>query len=644
VIAAAPPRPFVRQVAGGVAGAFVLFLVPGLLALRGRRLCFAPALGVCLGGAPLMTLTLLLGFNGFVVLLGWAVALGVAWWWGRGVPVDAEAGEWRVLVLAGALATFVVLDVLPWSAGDRTYHMAEAYDHSKVAMIDSMVREGTPPRNPYISPNGEAIPLVYYFGTQALAAALCEATGIPGWPGSAAITWYAAFAFVTLCAGWAMRWGGAGAGKWAVLACLLAAPEWSLRPAFGPLGPKVIEAPSNDMFGLGTFVDQANWAPHHVMAAVGVVTALWVLVRYAEGELAFPRATAVFAGGLAICAASSTWVAFAVVLAAPCVLVATRGRGAGPALAGAALAALLASPVLAAIASQPAEVPMERFPIGLRVLDASKLAGDSWLLNIPLYWVQFLPVRLGVCYVAGLIALWAGRRSLDGRVALFTVLAGLVMAQFVVSQIRNNDLGWRGLLPAILLLNARAAAWRSNAAPGHARAWWVAGVVLGLVSVIASQSFVARPWKDPHKQAVGRAFAQQPAAWEAVRRHAGPHELVVNNHNSYNAMVWLNGGNVNWALLADRPSAMSGGEHPHASTFRRDPAAMETAFRLIDTLFFASEHAAEAARGIRDTLKAKVLLLDRLDPVWPGEPIERSGAWRLVEETEHWKVYVARDP
>jgi hypothetical protein len=642
VIAVALPSPFLLQVAAGIVCALLLFMAPGVVALRGRRLLFAPAIGVCLFGPVALVLCFVLGLSWPIVVLAWAVSLVGAWWWGRSgdEPAAAPHGR-RVLLLAGLLASFLVLDLLPWEADGRTYYMTELYDHDKVAMIDSMVREGMPPRNPYLSPGGEAIPLAYYHGTHALAACVCELTGVAGWPGSVSMTWYAAFAFVTLCAGWAVRWGGAGAGKWAVLACLLGTLTRPLHGPFGPIGPTSIDF-SNDMFGLGTFAEQANWAPHHILATVGLVTALWALVRYAEDGLDFRRATVLIAGGFAICAASSTWVAFTAVLAAPCVLLATRGRGWRPALAGAALAVVLAWPVLAAIVGRPNEVPLGRSPIGWRVLDVSGLSG--WALDIPLYWVYFLPLRLGVCYVAGLLAMWTGRKRPDVRVALFAVLAALLMAQFVRSQIGNNDLGWRGLLPAILLLNARAAAWRCGARMGFVRAAWAVGVVLGLVAVLATQSFVTRPWNDPARTAVATAFTHQAAAWEAVRRHTQPHELVVSNFNAYNAMVWLHGSNLNWALLSNRPSAMSGGELPHLTTFRRDPAARQRARWLVDSLFYGSDQAEHAARELRDKFKVKALMLDRLDRAWPGHAIDRSGAWRLVESSEHWKVYVAVKP
>jgi hypothetical protein len=639
VIAAAPPSPFLLQVAGGIACALVLFTVPGIVALRGRRLCFAPAVGVCLFGPLALLLTSVWSLSWAVVVLSWVLALAVAWWWGRRPGEDDVRGGKLVLLLAGLVAVIIVLDLFPWRADDRLYFMWEAYDHVKVAMVDGMVREGLPPRNPYYSPDGEAIPLVYYYGTHFLAASVCKLTGIAGWPGDVVVSWYAAFAFITLCAGWAIRWAGAAAGKWAVLACMLGSPEWPLRAALGPVG-YLFQSPGGEAAGIATVSAQAVWAPQHVLAAAAAVLAMWALVRHVADELDGWRTAVVIGGGFAVCASSSAWIAVAVVFAAPGVLIATRGRGWRPVLGGAVAAGVLAAPVLVAVATQPREASIP-FPIGLHLLDASRLAENIELLNVPLYWLEFLPRRLGVCYVVGLLALWAGRRSTDVRMALYVALSCLLMSQFFKSGIQDNDLGWRGLLPAILLLNARAAAWRCNAPHGPARPWWVVGVVFGLAAFLGQQQVAYRPWKHPDKLAVSRAFAQQPAAWEAVRRHTQPDDLVANNPTAYDSMIPFGGNNVNWALLADRPAALSNEIVARVTSFGRDPAPRDEALQLVLRLFHDSAAAEQAARDVRDKLKVKALMLDRLDPVWPGDAIEGSGAWKLVEESEHWKVYVA---
>ena len=74
---------------------------------------------------------------------------------------------------------------------------------------------------------------------------------------------------------------------------------------------------------------------------------------------------------------------------------------------------------------------------------ASRL-GLFWRpLDLPLFYLQFLPLRLGVAFVAGFVFLVMRRRDLEWRMALAAVMGALVVMQFARSAVLNNDLGWR---------------------------------------------------------------------------------------------------------------------------------------------------------------------------------------------------------
>jgi hypothetical protein len=96
----------------------------------------------------------------------------------------------------------------------------------------------------------------------------------------------------------------------------------------------------------------------------------------------------------------------------------------------------------------------------------------------------------------------------------------------LVSTIANNDLGWRAVLPAVLVLTVFAAATLSTRpTPSPTIA---AAIGLFALDLVGGASFI-------HTNATGNpassasAIAQSRALWRAVRRHAAPDQRVGNN-------------------------------------------------------------------------------------------------------------------
>ena len=139
----------------------------------------------------------------------------------------------------------------------------------------------------------------------------------------------------------------------------------------------------------------------------------------------------------------------------------------------------------------------------------------------------------------------------------FALLAGasLVVPWLFASTIANNDLAWRGVLPAVLVLTIFAAAGLSQwlaTAPRFAAAaiaCWAIGVPGGLR--IAAENAAGVP------AASAAILAQTPELWAAVRRHTAPAERVANNPLFLaDSVRWP--VNISWALFADRRSCFAG--------------------------------------------------------------------------------------
>ena len=130
-------------------------------------------------------------------------------------------------------------------------------------------------------------------------------TGISGWEADAAMTWFAAFASLTLMMGLA-AWIAGRAGR-----CLWVLPFAARRVAAGRFSRSwshrvAARTSSSQRAALAPGSVHASWAPQHLISASCVVLAIWLMSQLAQ------RGTPLLVVTLALVAAagfeSSTWV------------------------------------------------------------------------------------------------------------------------------------------------------------------------------------------------------------------------------------------------------------------------------------------------------------------------------------------------
>jgi hypothetical protein len=614
----------------------------------------APALGWAVHGAAVLPLFMLIGFNRItvviVILLSLAAAAYVLWRQSRvseydkdevGVPAWAWIGA-LILALGPASA------ILPKFADGAVVLSAPIFDHAKVAIVDEMIRLGLPPGNPFFGEEGQPARLAYHYLLHFSAAEIALLTGISGWEADAALTWFSAFASLMLMIGlatWISR------RKLAALLVLLVCITASLRPllAFIP-GIDAVILPAT---GFAGWLFQSAWVPQHIAAASCVVLAVLLLTELVQREsLALLAAfvlvvvagigSSIWVGGVTF-AVAVIWIGGVVLAnAEPPQRLPLLGRFALAAIAAAVLAAPILYDQLAALGARDGGSPValqtyavlgEFFPPALRQL-----------LDMPAFWLILLVIELPAIYLTGVYAMIRLTPDLDParkRVAVILIhLAGasLAVAWLMVSTVGgNNDLGWRAVLPACLVLAVFAAGGLSQWIGRHMRLA-VAGLIaiaLGLPHGINLMRYFALGTPD----LAGRAFAAAPEMWAAVRRHAGPTDRVANNPMFLESMTpWP--GNLSWALLSNRRSCYPG--YDLAIAFVPLPRAR---LRAIDAQFnrvFAGEGWPEDLSDLATKYGCKVVVVTALDGAWTRDPFATSQHWRLVESSaQGWRIYVA---
>jgi hypothetical protein len=557
---------------------------------------------------------------------------------------------------AGVLALVPAAAILPKHHGDAVRLADPIFDHSKIAIIDAMARLGVPPVNPVFGEFGEPGRLAYYYLWHFSAAEIASAAGVTGWEADIGLTWFTAFASLTLMMGLAV-WLSKRFS--AVIWVAMLATAGSLWITFywifrvGDLTPALWPP-----IGMAGWLFQASWVPQHLMAASCVVTAMLLLARYSKRQslpLVLALALVIAAGFESSTFVGGVTFAIACVIVAPILLVATLPAQRLPFAAGLALAALLViclvTPFvldqLAAVRARGGDTPIvishyavfgEYFPHTLRRM-----------LDVPGYWLIILPAELPATFCAGtigLLALWRGARPAAEQLAL-AVLAclagtGLGISWLLVSTLgENNDLGLRAIIPAELVLIVGAAAAAVSLANARLRTVVAVTALAGLALSLPDTVPMIGDYAAGRARPGGAEFARSPQLWAAVRRYAPPAARIANNSLFVNDVTPFP-VNISWALLADRNSCFAGLDLALAfapvSIERRE--AINAQFLRV----FAGEGTSDDVHDLAAKFGCDVAVVVPTDRAWESDPFAASPDYRLAEAREdRWRIYVRQE-
>jgi hypothetical protein len=200
----------------------------------------------------------------------------------------------------------------------------------------------------------------------------------------------------------------------------------------------------------------------------------------------------------------------------------------------------------------------------------------------------------------------------------------------------NNDLGWRAVLPAVMVLIAFTAGLISRwPAPWARVAAMLAatGAILSLPETVK----IARENIAGLRKPSELVFAQAPAMWAAVRQHTSPTERVANNPLSLADMTpWP--VNISWALMADRRSCYAGAEL--AIPFAPVSAARRSEIDALFIRVFAGDAPPGDVAQLADRFHCDTILVTAQDGAWQRDPFASGEVYRLVDSRpDAWRIY-----
>lgn len=674
--------------------ATILFSLPGLgvlrlLGLMTRKhilaaLLVAPALGLCTYGPFSLAFTALFGYSTLTIIIAWLLFQAILLLWIR-QQANAIAPEnfchlshthsLFLLIGAALCAMIPTMNIFPAVYQDGLFVNGQIFDHAKIAMVDAIAREGLLPINPYYAPDGETIPLIYYYTWHFLASQLKLLAGATGWQAEVAFNWFTGLASLSFLCALAIRMTQkARAGLFLLLFALTAAPADLLPFLFGPRLANWVGFPP--VHGLELWWIQMSWVPQHVFSALAVVVLIFLVSRVLVSER-LHSSYAVMAGLSAAAGfGASTWVGgIGLMFVLPTLLIMVfwlrfpRNHYINffkTALLALFICVVFALPLLISQSSGP-PLTQSELPFGLGLYTATPLFNKEpywgYIAHIVLFWLQFLPLNLGIVFVLGSLAMLARSSHLEERtfqaLSIGATFGFLLVVQFIQSTFWNDTFGWRAVLVPVMLLlvwsaialtelssgdSAVLSKWRTRAVR-----WRKAVLPLATVGLTIGILSSTRLWQLPdpsyrvpnaHTLALHQGFLRQREAWAKVREYAGPTERVQANPDGYAALTpWP--ATLPYALFADRATAYANPEYATVFAYRYDKDKRNEQYQLIQNVFSAKP-TEDALRRVRDTLKVKVLLVDKFDAVWHSDAIESSGLYQLAFVEDEFKIYVAR--
>ncbi len=615
----------------------------------------APVTGWAAHSAATLPIFFLTGFSPLAVVAVAALCVAIAAATLKlAADGDTEATPvipWWAFAAAAALALAPAVAILPKMLGDAVYLADPMIDHSKIAMIDAMTRQGLPPVDPAFGAAGPHGQLFYYYLWHFSAAELALPLHVSGWEADIALTWFTAFASLSLLMGVAVWLGKRSAAAiWVVGFAAAASLRTVLSWIFGTYALEPFLAPPT---GFAGWLFQAAWAPQHLMSASCIVAAMLLVARYARRQsalLLLALVLIVVAGFESSAYVGGITFAIAALICAPVLIAGIEPARRPRFLAGMAVAVALVlclagpflhSQIMAVVArSGDSPVVIRHFAVLGEMFPAALRRALDW----PAYWLVLLPIEFPAIYLAGGLALVAMLRNtaMKPEKLVVATLAGLAGASLVVSWLLasrvgdNNDLGLRAMLPALSVLIAAVAAgmmlqpWRAAVA-----ATALAGLVLGLPDA----AWMVKSNAEGAPVADGAAFAQTPELWQAVRRYAAPNARVVNNPLFLQDLTpWP--ANVSWALLANRSSCFAGRELVLALA----PLSKD----MIETInaqfirIFAGDGTPQDITDMAKKYGCDVVVVVPQDKAWNNDPFAASPDYRLAENRDgRWRIYVA---
>ena len=625
---------------------------------------FSPMIGFAIWLAFTCCLGMFLPYNRIFLLVILIIAVAFIYYKRNNLYIPNNKGMWVFILAVLAGSAFIIYAVLPLTTDSGIYFSMSAADNTRVCLVNSIVREGLPPINPYLTYNGELLPVYYHFGLVAFAAQPVIVCGVNSIVANAMTNGLATVFIMLIVGSICYRYIKSNL-VWVFTSIffMISAPRMALERIL-PLSLQNVLYPHESFIGFFPFIGEVTFSPHTIAAS-----ALTVLMMYLYAE----------------CINSED----SKIKYHYAVLIGIIGAGAfynsvyGGILASAILG--LSAAVLYFIQKEIRTLINKSLIQHIVIVAVVLLLSISYILYLftrtgngdggfaigflPAYgniaglrlvgaildfYLFLLPSNVGLFIIFALVAIFIPKVLPNtyftkiARTFTFIVLSSI----FVVhSSALTNDYGWRmteipyiiGIITAVFL-SCRLFDYISNKKKvyGYVMMFCCALLIFALGEEIVATTEHTEVPGDSNK-----VFKEAVKGWDVVKAYTEDDDIVMNNPEAFMDVSMRNESNnyqgVNYfsAYYADRYIVIN-----DLLTTKTSFVGPQT-FDEIDELYnrmvniFAGDVSTEDVEFLSTEQKVKALLVLAQDGLYSnaGALTEK---YNLVDENENYKVYVLR--
>jgi hypothetical protein len=228
-------------------------------------------------------------------------------------------------------------------------------------------------------------------------------------------------------------------------------------------------------------------------------------------------------------------------------------------------------------------------------------------------------------------------------------------AEFFRSVIINDDLGWRVVLPPVLLLTIWTAVaitgWletlrysKFGELPRAAIAGLSMVVFLGTMGIGSTARFLADAVKeqkvDYATMTLLRHFRLQPLAWSRVRELTSTRDIIAVNPESFKQVTsWT--ANAPFSLFGDRCTLVSDSSTPLVFSHHADRSRFTSDLAFVTNFFNGTPGKRDIWR-LAVRFRARALLVTPLDALWNNGALDGNRYYNLAVETPDYRVYLKK--
>ena len=239
----------------------------------------SPIVGFAIWLAFTCCLGMFLPYNRVFLLSMLIIAVAFIYYKRKKLFLIYDKGMWGFIVVVLMVSAFIIYAVLPLTTNDGIYFSMSAADNTRVCLVNSIVREGLPPINPYLTYNGELLPVYYHFGLVAFAAQPVIVCGVNAIVANAMTNGLATVFIMLVVGGICYRFINSSlVWIFTPIFFMISAPRMALERIL-PISLQNILYPHESFMGFFPFIGEVTFSPHTVLAS-----ALTILMMYLYAE------------------------------------------------------------------------------------------------------------------------------------------------------------------------------------------------------------------------------------------------------------------------------------------------------------------------------------------------------------------------